>query len=740
MKIRSKLVIIVLILNIVGIGTLIQVIANSLQKQVTKLAEEQASSIAAESGSRIEIWLESYMDSSRTIAQIMEHYEEVEPELRRPLFNMMLRSVMVENPELLYAWSCWEPDALDGLDSDYANTEGTDESGRYISCYARNGISVQLQALVDYDRPGAGDYYLLSQQTGNEVIMEPYYTRGRYGLAGSNPLLTSLCVPVKKNGQVLGVVGLDIDIGRIEAMVSRIKPFGEDFAMVYTNNGMVAAAFNSADVGHMALEVDEDIAGAYLSDLLQSVKKGQTFSFKNYYKPENSDLHVFSVPFFTGETTTPWSFIVGVPEWTVMAPVRQMVFTCIIIGVIVMIVTAIAFLLLSQTLTNPIVHMVTMARELADLNFGMKIETEREDEIGDLQRALHTIRQELQQTMEDIDAELMGKQTNITQNLKESIQRSSMKLDIIGMSVDRVYDKTKMQMRSVSETTDFITEIVQQIDILDNTVETQSLTIMQSSESIEQMVKDTESVRVAVKESHRTTINLGSSSGAGRKMLNELSSELNLITEQSAFLEQANTTLSNIATQTNILAMNAAIEAAHAGESGKGFAVVAGEIRNLAVSSNRESLSISNEIKKMRNGIENIRKASATTVDTMNDMFTKVTDMETSFITINQAVEALAGHGDKILQALSHLRGTTEQVRYGSNEIHDKSGLIQATVEELLSISQEVTESVQDVQNASKDIENSLDVAKKIAEGRFLMKPDKSILKNFATFNSSEFV
>jgi methyl-accepting chemotaxis protein len=217
---------------------------------------------------------------------------------------------------------------------------------------------------------------------------------------------------------------------------------------------------------------------------------------------------------------------------------------------------------------------------------------------------------------------------------------------------------------------------------------------------------------------------MGKSSDEGRKMLNNLAEELSHIAEQSKFLEEANAALVNIAAQTNILAMNAAIEAAHAGEAGRGFAVVAGEVRSLAESSNKESASISAEIKNMRNGIERIRAVSANTVETMGSMFGEITSMQVSFGTVNNAVEAQASNGQRILNALGALRETTNLVHKGSGAIQKESGTIHKTVENLKNISRDVNDSVLDVQQASEKIAASLEIAQKIAEGRYLIPPE----------------
>jgi methyl-accepting chemotaxis protein len=387
-------------------------------------------------------------------------------------------------------------------------------------------------------------------------------------------------------------------------------------------------------------------------------------------------------------------------------------------------ISGLAALMVSRSLLRPIKEMVGVGSALADMNFKIPISVNRRDEIGDMQRALHTIRERLQKTLADINNEHMG-QKNISENLHISITESSDGLGVITRNMDSMQGKADVQMQSVIQTSESVEGIIKHIHSLDGAVETQGQNIDQSSETIERMVKDIESVRQMVGHAHETTSRLSKASEAGQKMLRNLSGELSRIAEQSAFLEEANAALVNIAAQTSILAMNAAIEAAHAGEAGKGFAVVAGEVRGLAESSNKESTSISDEIKIMRDGIERIRGVSSETVETMSGMFREVTDMQTSFDSVTRAVEAQASNGAQILTALAALRDTAEQVRSGSGEIERESGSIHDVVESLKNISREVNDSVSDVQSACQGIAISLNVAQKIAEGRYLIAPNE---------------
>ncbi|MDR1317370.1 MAG: methyl-accepting chemotaxis protein [Spirochaetales bacterium] len=390
--------------------------------------------------------------------------------------------------------------------------------------------------------------------------------------------------------------------------------------------------------------------------------------------------------------------------------------------IVVIFIAGLLSIKVASSLSNPINQVARAASTLADMQLDLDLPTGRRDEIGKLQGALHFIRTKLKKTMEDINNEHLG-QKNISGNLRNSIRDSSEGLGVITSNMEEVQAKAGVQMESVTNTAVSLEGIIRHIHSLDEAVDTQARHIESSSDSIEKMVHNIDSVREVVRHTGQSAKNLGDASEAGRMKLDDLGGELKHIAEQSAFLEETNATLSRIAAQTNILAMNAAIEAAHAGEAGRGFAVVAGEVRKLAESANKESKSISDEIKKMKNVITKIEQVSGETIQTMNMMFAEVTDMRTAFASVNEAVESQAEKGTLVLRTLETIRGTTEQVRTGSDEIQKESGIIYKTVEDLKSISADLNESVLDVQRACKDIAGALSTAQTTAEGRYLSVP-----------------
>ena len=172
--------------------------------------------------------------------------------------------------------------------------------------------------------------------------------------------------------------------------------------------------------------------------------------------------------------------------------------------------------------------------------------------------------------------------------------------------------------------------------------------------------------------------------------------------------------------------MNAAIEAAHAGEAGRGFAVVSSEIRKLAVSSNRESESISTEIRNMAEAIAEIRKVSAVTVESMQHIFMKLSEMGASFASIKGTIEMQAVNGGRILDALGKIRGMADEVNRGSANIQQGSSAIDRTVRNLRAVSEEVGSSVDAARQASEQIAVSFSMAKKIADGAVMVRPGQN--------------
>jgi len=369
----------------------------------------------------------------------------------------------------------------------------------------------------------------------------------------------------------------------------------------------------------------------------------------------------------------------------------------------------------SSHLIKPIRELRNMANTLAKRDFNIAFKKRREDELGEMQEALLLIRDNLKKAIDELQRHLLkivanGKQLNTV------IEESFDNITLITDNMETMQKESDTQFESVTRTAVSVEEIVKSIDSLNVAVHTQVSHIGASSSSIEKMVENLDSIRSTMRDSKGIMDSLSRSSAAGNTMLVKLAQEVQRIHEQSATLQNANKTISDIAAKTNLLAMNAAIEAAHAGETGKGFAVVAGEIRMLAELSSKESNGISDEVKKMEEGITLMTSVSNKTMKTMEDIFAAIKNMGEAFSAVNNAVEEQAAGGSQILTALKSIQDATEQVRGGTKSIHDQSGLIHSEVDTVQQISKNVATQAHEVKSAGMNIFSHLKQAKEIAQ------------------------
>ncbi|MHC6201661.1 methyl-accepting chemotaxis protein [Breznakiellaceae bacterium SP9] len=489
------------------------------------------------------------------------------------------------------------------------------------------------------------------------------------------------------------------------AFIYYTRPSGNSFQLLAANDYTPAMPLERRLFIYPEAEVPDRMSAAYKSRTLEITPSPFSNSFGTFISAY--------IPIFDKDTVVG---VLGVDyDYAKIQVFQRPSQIALLLSIIASIIAAALLTVnVSATLVVPIRELDRVAGALADMNFKVDIMKLRNDEIGKMQRAMLKIRDNMQKGIADLTQGHIVKMIETGKRLNEVIIESSESLVMINSNMDVMQSKTDMQMQSVSQTSSAVAEIVKSINSLDAAVATQASHITESSAAIEEMVANIASIRSVVGMVSKTTATLSKSSNSGHSMMIKLAEDIKHIQEQSATLQSANKTIADIAGQTNILAMNAAIEAAHAGDTGKGFAVVAGEIRKLAELAGKESEGIAAEIKKMEKGIEQISAVSGETVRSMNTIFTEVKNMDSSFSEVNSAVEEQASGGGQILTALKAIQDMTGQVRDGSKLIHKQSSSIHGEVEKLQHISQEVTNRVQEVQTASRHIASSLEKSKEL--------------------------
>ncbi|MDR3333332.1 MAG: methyl-accepting chemotaxis protein [Treponema sp.] len=666
MKIGVKLTTVIIAISLVGIGILTVITLRIAQTEITKLVSENAINIAEKGGEEVKVWLEVYMNESRALAHVMGQYDQIPVDERRFFFDLMLKGVLAENPALVGVWSAWAPNALDGLDAEYANTPGTDSSGRYVPVWGRTGAGdFFVEPLAGYDTT---DYYLGPMQTGQEFVLPPYL----YPLTGKEILITSLCIPIKNNGKVVGVVGVGIELEHIQAIVSDIEPFGDGVATLYSNKGIVAAHYDPSRIGKSMKDTEQDMGGSHLDKLIQDVRNGAPSAYTLYSSLLKSDMHVFTAPFTIGLSTTPWSIAVGVSEQTIMAPIVRLLRISIIIGVIMLLAISAAAFFLSRSITRPITYTMLMLKDVSEGDLTRTVDVYSKDEMGDLARYFNATLEKIKALIITIKNQSVSL-FDIGSELASNMTETAAAINEITANIQSIKGRIMNQSASVTETNATMKQITVNIDKLNENVDKQTASVSKSSSATEKMIANINSVTQTLAKNIGGVKELRAASEVGRTGLQDVATDIQEIARESEGLLEINAVMENIASQTNLLSMNAAIEAAHAGEAGKGFAVVADEIRKLAESSSEQSKTISTVLRKIKDSIDKIIKSTDNVLNRFEAIDSSVKTVSEQTENIRSAMEEQSVGSQQILEVIGQLNDITQRVKGGSDEMLEGS-------------------------------------------------------------------
>jgi methyl-accepting chemotaxis protein len=253
-----------------------------------------------------------------------------------------------------------------------------------------------------------------------------------------------------------------------------------------------------------------------------------------------------------------------------------------------------------------------------------------------------------------------------------------------------------------------VEQIVGNITSLNRLVGEQTEHLSTSASAVEEMVANMDSITRNIDISMDAFTKLNDASELGYDRLSAVSETITNIASQSRGLEETNATITSIASQTNLLAMNAAIEAAHAGDAGKGFAVVADEIRKLAEDTAARSRDISAVLQSLGDLIGSAVSLSSEAGHSFESIRTSVLDVSTRQREIRSAVEEQTGGNKVVLESVDKLRRISSEVESGSMEMSTGSQTILRSVQVLSDITGEVQNAIREITDGTGDINKAV--------------------------------
>jgi len=462
----------------------------------------------------------------------------------------------------------------------------------------------------------------------------------------------------------IGLVGTGIVLTEFVDNIYRNYK-GEATLYLFNSDGEITGARDPALVANK-INITRELNNAG-QEILTKAKRLSTGE-KQSFELENDIIAIGDVP------ALGWYIVAiqKIPDITVQKQDSNMTLLFLVIIAVIAGIFVVFNMYITQML-KPMNYIVeTLDRISINWDLTKRLDLHRHDEIGTLGDFFNKTFEKIRELIVDVKGKTISL-TDTGDELNSYMSITKKDIDGINGSIQHMREQMLIQSDKVNSAAGSMEKIISGIDELDKHITIQAESVSQSSSAIEEMLANIQSVTQTLIRNTANINSLAESSEAGRTDLHKVSTDIQEIAHESESLLQINSVMQNIASQTNLLAMNAAIEAAHAGESGKGFAVVADEIRKLAENSGNQSKTISGVLKKIKTMIDAITKSTSVVLERFETIEKEVQTVSDQEHQIRNAMEEQGEGSRQILDAVTQLNSVTSLVRKSSSYMTDES-------------------------------------------------------------------
>lgn len=598
---------------------------------------------------------------------------------KRALALSTLKRTLNLSPDFLGTYVAFEPNQLDYADHILRSEEGSDEQGRFIPYVVRGEKGeFNIEALMgledqSLDENGirAGEYYLCPKDFNKSCVIDPYI----YPVNGKDVLLTSIVVPINKNGQFIGMTGIDIKADFLQSIVTDVDKQLYDGAgkmLLLSPKGVIVASSEHPDlVGKNLKSIPEE--------LVEKIKTVSSTGVDTSFVEDNA-LTILK-PFTLAGEKSPWVVYISVPESVIYADIeKQQTFMeqqqssfisqTTLLGVLFAIIGVMIVWFVAKSSVKPLHDMTGIVGKLAggEGDLTQRIDITRQDETSKLAGLLNIFIEKLQTLIK--------------------------KMLPIGNRISELSSQGKQISQQTSE------QMNEQSSLLDQMVSA----VTEMSASAQQIAGNAERTATLVSDAHQSTeagadlVSQNAQSISDVKNSVQLSeAALDQLVKNSGAIAEILVEIQGIAEQTNLLALNAAIEAARAGEKGRGFAVVADEVRALANRSQSATVEIQNRLSLLNQGnkeaseamkksgqqVEHSVELAHSAASALMKIKTAIDEVSEMTLQIASATEEQSNVCENVSENLTRISDLVQQTAEGAKQLSQVGSDLDATANEL---------------------------------------------------------
>ncbi len=603
---------------------------------------------------------------------------EISAQVLRTELTGVLRTALEKRPELLGLFVIFEPDALDGHDVDFQGqaTLGSNEAGRFAQYWVQPKPG-ELQPVLGDEKlladtsPGPSGspfntFYTCSRDSRQLCVLEPYFDES----SGSRRLVTSITFPLIENGRTIAVLGLDISLDSLQQSSvanSRELYDGNGQISILSPAGLVAGSSQEpGKLGSPLQQVNPDKSSQILAALTQA--KAKTFS-------DDQNITVLE-PLEPIAGSNAWGVLLSVPQQVLLAPVQvlqgeldaarlQSSVLELGLGTFAAVLGMLLIWLTARGVTRPLLGLAAMLEDIAqgEGDLTRRLNYPHGDELGRLANAFNRFLDKLQPTIAQVQGSVQdARQTadqsaQIARRTSEGMQQQFREIDQVATALHEMSAAANASAHSAAQAADAARNADQ--------ASQQGLgVIAQTTTAIDALAQD-----------------------MGHAM-----HRLQGLADSSEQIGSVLEVICAIAGQTNLLALNAAIEAARAGEAGRGFAVVADEVRNLAQRTQDSVEEIRQVIENLQSGTRDVSLAMHSSHDLAQDNVAQVQQAVDALQRIGHAVNLISEMNLQIASAAEEQSSVAEEINRNVEAIRDVTESLSGQAQESAQVSDRLNE------------------------------------------------
>ena len=667
-----------------------ELVQQRTQALLEQVIEQRLVALASSQVSQIQRELELPLGIAKSMANLNgllgETDETGSPRLTisREQLNNLVRQTTERNPKLNGSYIGWEPNAIDGLDASYAGQKGNgyDGSGRFLPWWFRNADGSLGQDAIGFMESEKmlntgvreGEYYLCPEERKKPCAIDP----APYDVGGKIMILSSFTAPIMVKGEFKGISGADFSLNFIQDLLSKadqqLYEGAGDLALIASNNRLVAYSRDSARLGEEAAKVLDTST----LDSLRGLRGDQPA----YRIDQASQRIELMVPFGIGDTDARWTLLIQLPMQAVMKELTQLqndlhaqrdadIFGMTLVGLLIAGLGLLVIWFVGYGIARPLRQMVGMLDDIAkgDGDLTQRLHNNRADEMGAIAGGFNTF---------------LGKLQSMISQVVTSVQKVS--------------DSSEHTADIAIRTNQGVQKQLAEIELVATAVHEMTATAQDVARNATHAAEAASHADQAANHGKRIVHSTAEAISALASEIGRAVGVVQALAKDSENINAILVAIRGIAEQTNLLALNAAIEAARAGEQGRGFAVVADEVRNLAQKTQQATEEIQTMIQQLQHGTREVVKVMQDSqektdtsvqhaneaahalesitqaVSVINDMNTQIAsaaeeqsavaeDINRNVINIGQVANEVAGGADEASQASAELTKLAEQQR-----------------------------------------------------------------------------